>query len=306
MIRNPVNLPASIAGRLRNIAYKKRTNSEILLRRYAIERLLYRLSHSRHRDRFVLKGAMLFTVWLDDPFRPTQDLDLLGFGGNSTDEIAEVFRQICRQEVEEDGPVFDVENLTAEPIRHDQNYGGLHIRTVAHLGRTRIPVQIDIGFGDAITPGPAEIEFPPLLDTPAPILKGYPRETVVTEKFQAIVMLGQANSRMKDYYDLAALARLFAFEGLTLAAAIRATFERRQTDLPETIPIGLSDAFARDPQKNAQWQAFRSREPLFLPVGDLSEVVSEIGGFLMPPAEAARTNRSFDHIWPPEGYWRAQ
>jgi hypothetical protein len=303
MKRDPVNLPASIAGRLRNIARKKKTNAQLLLRRYAIERLLYRLSLSRHRDWFVLKGAMLFAVWLDDPFRPTQDLDLLGYGENEAAALSETFREICRQEVEADGLVFDAETLTAASIREDQNYGGVHIRTTAHLGRTRIPVQIDIGFGDAVTPAPAEIEFPPLLDTPAPVLKSYPRETVVAEKFQAIVMLGQANSRMKDYYDLAALPRLFPFEGSTLAAAIRATFERRATEIPEKTPVGLSDRFAQDPQKITQWEAFKNREPLSLVTGDLSSVVTEIRAFVMRPAQAALSAADFDAEWRPNGPW---
>jgi hypothetical protein len=292
------------ALRLRNIAKEKRTNSELLLRRYAIERLLYRLSLSPHRDRFILKGAMLFAVWLDDPFRPTQDLDLLGFGANELPALAKAFREICRQEVDDDGLVFDVDNLVAEPIREDQDYGGVHIRTVAQLGRTRIPVQVDIGFGDAITPSPDEIQFPPLLDTPAPILKAYPKETVVAEKFQAIVMLGLANSRMKDYYDLTVLSRLFVFDGPTLSSAIKATFERRDTPLPSEMPVGLSDAFAQDSLKTAQWQAFKNREPLALSVGDLLSIVSTIRAFVIPPTLAATTVTPFEKEWSPEGVWR--
>jgi hypothetical protein len=182
------------------------------------------MSVSAHRHRFVLKGAMLFTAWLDDPFRPTQDLDLLGFGDADVTAVAATFRDICEEPVD-DGIVFDSKNLNAAPIREDQVYGGVRVRTVALLGKTRIPVQIDVGFGDAITP--AELVFPALLDFPAPILNTYPKETVVAEKFQAITALGLANSRMKDYYDLLTLSRLFAFNGATLCAAITATFVRR-------------------------------------------------------------------------------
>lgn len=304
MTRKPANLPASISGRLRNIAREKKTNLDFVLRRYAIERLLYRMSVSSHRDRFVLKGAMLFTAWLDDPFRPTQDLDLLGFGEAAVTAIAAVFREICAQEVEDDGLIFDVGNLEAGPIREGQTYGGVHVRTVAFLGKTRIPVQIDIGFGDAITPAAAELAFPALLDTPAPILKAYPKETVVAEKFQAIAALGLANSRMKDYYDLLALSRLFAFDGATLCNAITATFARRSTELPEEPPAGLQNSFAADRQKINQWTAFTGREPLLLEVSDLASVTAEIRNFVMPPARAARHGTPFLLNWDAGGPWR--
>jgi hypothetical protein len=175
MTHRPANLTASIAGRLRNAAREKRTNFDFVLRRYAIERLLFRMSVSTHRHRFVLKGAMLFTAWLDDPFRPTQDLDLLGFGDPEVTAIAEAFREICRQPVEDDGLVFDADNLNTAPIREDVIYGGVRVRAVALLGKTRIPVQIDVGFGDAITPAAADLVFPALLTFPAPVLKAYPR-----------------------------------------------------------------------------------------------------------------------------------
>jgi predicted nucleotidyltransferase component of viral defense system len=206
----PVNLPASIGARLRNIARERHSNLELIPRRYALERLLLRLSLSRHRDRFVLKGAMLFTVWLADPFRATQDLDLLGSGDAATQSIAATFREICCHDVPDDGLRFDADGLIAEPIREHQQYGGVRVRTRAFLGGTRIPIQVDIGFGDTITPAVQEIAFPSLLHGETPRLKAYPRETVIAEKFQAIVALGTANSRMKDFYDLLALARLFS------------------------------------------------------------------------------------------------
>ena len=304
-MRRPVNLPASVVARLRNIARDKRTNPQLILRRYAIERLLYRLSVSEHRQRFVLKGAMLFTAWLDDPFRPTQDLDLLGFGDAAAGAVAETFRSICAQAVADDGLVFDTQTLEAAPIREGQDYGGVRVRTTAFLGRTRIPVQVDIGFGDAITPDATELLFPALLDAPAPSLRAYPKETVVAEKFHAIVMLGQANSRMKDYYDLLALARLFAFDGAVLAEAIRRTFERRETAMPAGMPVGLGEAFASDRQKMAQWTAFTGREPLLLPAGDLAATVAELRDFLMPLAEAVSAVEAFSMSWKPGGPWRA-
>jgi predicted nucleotidyltransferase component of viral defense system len=304
MTRKPVNLPASVMGRLQNIAREKQTNPQLILRRYALERLLYRLSMSAHRDRFVLKGAMLFAAWLDDPFRATQDLDLLGFGDPAAGAIAETFRAICAQAVEDDGLIFDVENLEAAPIREGQAYGGIRVRTTAFVGRTRIPVQIDIGFGDVITPAAAEIAFPPLLDAPAPLLRTYPRETVVAEKLHAIVTLGQANSRMKDFYDLLALARLFAFEGPLLSEAIRATFNRRATEVPAETPVGLSQAFADDQQKMAQWTAFTSREPLLFATGGLGTVITHLRDFLTLPMQAAHTGEAFLQNWEPGGPWQ--
>lgn len=178
----PANLPASVLARLRNVAREKQTDYQLILRRYAIERLLYRLSISPHRDQFILKGAMLFAAWLDDPFRPTQDLDLLGFGDPAATAIKTVFTAICQAQVEDDGLVLDTDGLSVEPIREDQQYGGLRVKTTAYLGRTRIPVQVDIGFGDAVTPAAQELEFPSLLSTEGPRLKAYPRETVVAEK----------------------------------------------------------------------------------------------------------------------------
>lgn len=301
----PANLPASISARLRNIARAKQANPELILRRYALERFLSRLSLSPYHDRFILKGAMLFTVWLADPFRPTKDLDLLGFGDAAVQSIATAFRAICQQAVPDDGLIFDADGLIAEPIREEQQYGGVRVRTKALLGKTRIPIQVDVGFGDVITPAPNEIEFPSLLHPEGPHLKAYPRETVVAEKFQAIVALGIANSRMKDFYDLLALSRLFPFDGRLLAAAIRATFDRRQTSIPSRRPAGLGKTFASDRQKIAQWTAFLGREPLLVEAGGLTATIEEIANFVMPPAYAARAGRDFAMTWNPTGPWHA-
>jgi predicted nucleotidyltransferase component of viral defense system len=301
----PTNLPASVAARLRNVARAKNSGLEFILRRYAIERLLYRLSLSPFRDRFVLKGAMLFTAWPDDPFRTTQDLDLLGFGDPTVETIATTYLAICRQETAEDGLVFDTDDLIVEPIRDDQPYRGVRIRSRAFLGATRIPIQVDIGFGDAITPAATEIEFPALLDAEGPHLRAYPRETVVAEKFQAIVELGLANSRMKDFYDLLALARLFPFDGRSVAAAIRATFDRRQTPIPPELPIALGQSFSSDRQKTEQWTAFVSRTPLLVEAGSLPMTIDEIAVFVMPPTGAVLAGGDFAMKWSPGGPWKA-
>jgi hypothetical protein len=194
--------------------------------------------------------------------------------------------------------------LVVETIRDDQIYGGVRVRTRAFLGKTRIPIQVDIGFGDAVTPGVEEIEFPPLLHSEGPRLKAYPRETVIAEKFQAIVALGTANSRMKDFYDLLALARLFSFDGRTVAAAIRGTFDRRGTPVPSRRPTGLSAAFSSDPQKLAQWNAFTAREPLLIRTKSLSVTVEEIASFIMPPVRAVYANDNFTMKWIPSGPWQ--
>lgn len=304
MTRKPVNITASIATRLRNVAVAKHIDLAFVHRRYAIERLLYRLSVSPERQHFVLKGAMLFTAWLPDPFRPTQDLDLLGFGDAEVAAVAARLAAVCRVAVTDDGLVFDVNTLKADPIRGNQAYGGVRVKMTALLGRTQIPVQIDIGFGDAVTPGIVDLEFPVLLDAPAPTVRAYPKETVLAEKLQAIVILGAVNTRIKDYYDLLALARLFDFHGAVVRDAIVATFERRGTPLPSDTPVGLSTDFASDAQKVRQWDAFIGREALLLEPGDFGGAVEDIAAFVLPPLVAAHEGKTFKAKWKAGGPWR--
>jgi predicted nucleotidyltransferase component of viral defense system len=275
-----------------------------VLTSYALERLLYRLSMSRHRTRFVLKGALLFTAWLDDPFRPTRDLDLLGSGRAEADAVARVFREILSRPVGDDGLVFDVKGLRASAIREAARYGGIRVETTATLERARVPVRVDIGFGDAVTPAPAEIAYPTLLDSPAPRVRAYPRETVVAEKLEAITSLGLVNSRMKDFYDLCMLARHFDFDGRTLAEAVANTFRRRGTPVPASLPDGLTDAFAGRRETQAQWRAFTSRDRLATEIAAFSVCVSEIGRFVGPVLEAIRDPGATPGRWPPGGPWQ--
>lgn len=305
MARKTTNIAASVRARLQNIAKTKQANFQRMLTRYALERLLFRLSVSPHKDRFVLKGAMLYAAWLEDPFRTTRDLDLLSFGEREAERLVGIFRDICVQAVEEDGLSFDAEHIAAEPIRDDQTYGGVRLRTSARLGIAVIPIQIDIGFGDAVTPGPTELEYPVLLDQPAPKLNAYPRETVAAEKFEAVVALDLANSRMKDFYDLLAMSRLFTFEGAVLAAAIRATFERRATPVPLERPPSLTGAFSDDPQKSQQWRSFLAREPLLIDETDLPTVIREISNFIMPAAQGAIDGGHMPGRWSPDTGWRS-
>ena len=251
----PRNIGASVRQRLLNLAHARGQPMELLLTRYALERLLHRLSVSPHRERFVLKGAMLLATWFDEPHRATRDVDLLGFGDAAENSLLATFREIMAVEVD-DGVHFDLKGLRIEAIREELEYGGSRLRTTAALAGARIPITVDIGFGDAVEPGVEDIDLPVLLDMPSPHLRAYPPETVIAEKFHAMVALGRANSRMKDYYDVWMLTNAFEIEPKRLRRAIVATFARRSTVIPAEAPDGLSDAFATDPGKQRQWDAF--------------------------------------------------
>ena len=274
-----------------------------MLNRYGLERWLYRLSRSPHRDRFVLKGAMLFTLWSKEPHRKTRDLDLLGFGAKSIPEWEQVFRQVCLMEVEPDGLEMLADSVRGEIIRVEEEYAGTRIKLIAMLGKARIPLQIDVGFGDAVTPAPQEISFPTMLDFPAPSLRAYRPETVIAEKFHAMVDLGLRNTRMKDFYDVWKLSQQFEFDGETMVEAIRATFSRRQTALPAGVPLALSDKFASDPLKMSQWAAFLRKSALKDQETRLVEVVNLLEGFLLPALEAAQTGERFACRWVSGGSW---
>lgn len=268
-----------------------------MLTRYGLERLLYRLGRSPYRDRFVLKGAMLFSLWGGEMYRATRDVDFLGFGKSSVKELEKVFRDLCVVPVEDDGLVFRTDSVVAEPIRDAMDYGGIRVTLEARLAQARIPIQADIGFGDAITPAAEEIDYPTLLDAPAPKVQAYPRETVVAEKYEATVRLGIANSRMKDFYDLWAMARTFDFDGELLCAAIRKTFERRKTDLPKTAPTAFTPEFYEDKTKQTQWQAFLGKGLAAKESLPLAEVTTMLRSFLMPPTEALVSGKEFRVRW---------
>lgn len=301
MAREPLkNVGASVRARLLQRSRDERTDFQILLTRYALERLLYRLSLSEHRNRFILKGAMLFVTWVEAPFRPTRDLDLLGYGENTPEAIGEAFHAILAQPVDDDGVVFDVEGIDAAPIREDVEYGGVRIRTEATIAGARVPIQVDVGFGDAITPGPIEIDYPALLDAPAPHLRAYPIETVVAEKFHALATRGIVNSRLKDYYDLWLIAETFELERAPLAKAVRQTFVRRETALAQEKPTGLSDAYVE--AWGGQWQTFLTRERMAAAPELLATVVADLEGFLLPLIEDVEGNWRWK---PREGWVRA-
>lgn len=281
MAREPLkNVGASVRARLLQRSRDERTDFQILLTRYALERLLYRLSLSGHRNRFILKGAMLFVTWVEAPFRPTRDLDLLGYGENTPEAIDSAFRVVLVQPVDDDGVIFDVDGIEVAPIREDVEYGGVRVRTQATIAGARIPIQVDVGFGDVVTPGPVEIEYPALLDAPAPRLRAYPIETVVAEKFHALAIRGIVNSRLKDYYDLWLIAETFELERAPLVRAVRQTFLRRETPLPQERPIGLSEAYAE--AWAGQWRAFLTRERMATAAEQLVTVIAGLEQFLLP------------------------
>lgn len=301
----PRNMAASVKARLMGVARDRGEDFNFLLTRYVLERLLYRLAQSQHAATFLLKGAMLFTVWSQRPHRATKDIDLLGHGNPDPTRLEAIFRDVCDAQVPDDGLVFLASTVHAEPIREEAVYDGIRVTFEARLGTAKIPVQVDVGFGDATTPPPDRVEIPPLLDLPPPVLQGYRRELVVAEKFHAMVDLGMANSRMKDFFDIWFLSQRFSFDGAILASAIKATFERRRTAVPTTLPLALTSTFAQDATKVAQWSAFTKRTRVEPPVPSLPDVTEAIARMLGAVLEEASAGRAFTSDWPPGGPWRA-
>ena len=296
------NIAASVRERLFNISKKNGEPFDLVLVRYALERFLYRIGVSPFSDRFVLKGALLYLVWGDDVYRPTRDGDLLAFGSSNLREMEKTFKQICGIAFE-DGIVFKADSVRAREIAEDKAYSGIRVNFVANLDRARIPVQFDIGFGDAVTPGPEQIQYPILLDFPGPALRAYPIYTVIAEKFHAMVVLGMQNSRMKDFYDLYAMSRRFEFDGVVLSDALSATFARRKTQLPEGVPIALSGEFADSPAKGNQWKAFTRKNQLTGAELALGDVLTAIREFVMPVVDALRRGDKLMDAWKSGGPW---
>ncbi|MBI1370870.1 MAG: nucleotidyl transferase AbiEii/AbiGii toxin family protein [Planctomycetes bacterium] len=282
------NMAASVRQRLLNLRQSSGEDYNALLMQYAIERFLYRLSKSDLADRFVLKGAMLFRVWSGAMHRPTKDVDLLGRGAPTPDAVADAVRYILVAPVPDDGLTFDPDAVVAAEIREEQEYGGIRVKLVAMLGSARIPMQIDVGFGDAITPDAEVHPYPTLLGMDAPRVRMYPPETVVAEKLEAAVTLGMTNSRMKDFYDLLVIFRTYELADEAVARAIAATFERRQTALPADVPPGLSDEFGNDPGTQRLWREFLRRLQIEDAAGEFAEVVAGIRDRIWPIVAQAR------------------
>lgn len=298
---NVRNVGASVRARLFNKARAEKRDFSLVLTRYALERLLYRLSISEHADHFLLKGALLFDLWFDVPLRPTRDIDLLGFGLAEEPYLVAAFEDLCLLEVD-DGIQFDVNSIQAAEIRKESNYAGVRVTLLGWVDGARCSVQVDVGYGDAVTPAPEIVTYPVMLDNfPAPKLKAYPRYTVVAEKLETLILLGMVNSRMKDYFDLWVLSTHSNFEGQVLHQAIQATLSRRKTGIPQDIPVGLTRAFANDPGKQVQWQGFLNKNQL--EALSLEQVVFELHRFLMPPLTALVQETYFDDFWHNKTGW---
>lgn len=298
---NDRNIAASVRARLLNRARETKQDFNLILTRYALERLLYRLSISPYADQFLLKGALLFDLWFDIPHRPTRDADFLGFGSSEPQHIEAAFKEISALDAG-DGVTFQPNSVQINEIRKDANYAGLRVTLLGLIDGARCHIQIDIGFGDVVTPGPEDVEYPVMLPGfAAPKLRVYPRYTVVAEKFEALSSLGIANSRMKDYFDLWILARHTEFDGNILRQAIKATFDRRKSVLTGQAPFGLTDAFAQDIQKQTQWQAFLRKNRLDAPA--LGNLIASLSTFLLPVVEAASAEKILQTFWRAGGPW---
>jgi len=302
--KGKTNIAASVQQRLLNLSKLKGEDPNLIFIRYAVERLLYRISRSKHSTKFILKGAMLLSIWMGKPHHPTKDIDLLGFGDASADGIRNIFRDICQVEVKPDGMEFKAESIQITEIREDLEYPGQRVKLEGRLGNARINTQIDIGFGDSVVPNPTQIEYPTLLNMPTPRIRVYPPETVVAEKFESMVSRGMLNSRMKDYYDLRMMAKEFRFDGNSLTKAIKATFTRRGIAIPKNTPIAITEEFFLDTDKNTQWQAFLRNSRLDEKDLTLSQVIDDIRRFLMPLVIAAANNRPFRKSWAVGGSWK--
>lgn len=304
MTKVTTNIPASVRARLLRRSQELAEDFSLLLQRYAAERLLYRLAESQHRSQFVLKGAMLFAVWGGSMYRSTRDLDLTGFGPADSETLATAIREICTVTCPEDGIQFDVATLQIDPIRDTSEYAGLRARLNAVLDGARIRLQVDIRYGDAVVPAAVDADYPTILNGPAPWVRTYPREAVVAEKLQAMVVLADVNSRFKDFFDIQYLARTLAFDRATLADAIRQTFKRRRTRVPQETPVALTSRFWTDERRSEQLRVFGGRTGLRVGPDAAEEILAALQPFLLPLLDDVRRGESIAGAWPPGGPWR--
>lgn len=298
--KTPKNTAASVRARLLTIAKDRKVEFTHVLQQYVNERILYRLSRTRYANDFVLKGGTLFGLLFGQPHRPTKDLDLLGTGNNELGTLSSTFLAVLAVE-EDDGIIFQMETLEAGKIKEDEQYEGVRISCTASIEQASVPVQIDIGFGDAIV-SRKKVELKTLLNLPRPELFVYPLESVISEKFEAMVKLGLTNSRMKDFYDIYTFAKDIEFEGATLSEAIRQTFLRRQTQIPIEAPLALTKSFFENKDKLAQWKAF-TKKTKFLGDVDLQDICTQIERFIMPAAAKAATAVNLDGKWSSQTGW---
>jgi hypothetical protein len=301
--RQPSNIAASIRQRLLNVARERAEDFDFVLRQYGIERFLDRLSRSPHRDSLILKGATLFIVWQTNAYRRSMDADFLSLGSSEVGSVETLIKSISEIVGEDDGLLFDAATVRAEVIREDNVYDGIRVKMFAYLDTARIPIQLDVGFGDAVVPAAKKMRYPTILGQSIPEVLTYRPETVVAEKLEAVVKLGMVNTRMKDFYDLWILSSEFEFDGSLVADAIKATFERRGTDFPTNTPVALTDDFSKDEQKQNQWRVFLERVQASRRV-ELDVVVASLRVFLVPVVQALVDHTAFNSQWLREGPWR--
>lgn len=304
MKNNIKNLQASVRARLQNKAKETNRPFSEILQYYGMERFLYRFSCSKYADKFVLKGALMFTVWQVPERRTTLDIDFLANYDNQAATIEKVMQDICNVSVTPDGLVFDAETVKGQKIKEEMEYEGVRVKFIGLLGRSRIPMQIDVGFGDVIYPRPKVIYYPVILDFPKPHLKGYPPESMVSEKFEAMVKLGLLNSRMKDFYDIWLMMRQFNFNGLHLVEALKRTFKRRKTTLPGDRPFFAEEIYDEKSDRQTLWKAFLKKGDIKLAPERLSDTARDIEEFLMEPLDAIKNNHKFNKVWKMPGPWK--
>lgn len=296
------NVAASVRQRILNEARASGRPFNDVLQYFAMERFLYRLSRSPHEDKFILKGALMLAAWDVALTRPTRDIDLLGHVANDPRRIVALVKEICRQKVEPDGLDFDPGTVRGERIAEEAEYEGVRVRFEGHLTTARISLQLDVGFGDAVVPGPVVVTYPTLLDLPAPRIRGYTRESVIAEKFHAMVRRGVLNSRMRDFFDVWAMLQQFDFDGRALTEAVRETFARRKLGVSPR-PVALTEEFSTDAARAEQWRGFVRKSRLGNAPSELAEVVEAIASFLGPVAEALNQARTFEDRWQAPGPW---
>ncbi|MBN2723151.1 MAG: nucleotidyl transferase AbiEii/AbiGii toxin family protein [Deltaproteobacteria bacterium] len=296
-------ISTSVRAKLLNISRSTGRDFQELAARYTVERFLARMTISNHRDRFVLKGAMLYIPWKLDDKRTTKDLDLLGLGSSDMENIKKVFKEICETHIEDDGLIFNIESIEVLQIREKSIYEGVRILMDVYLEKMSIRLQVDVGFGDPIIPAPQPTEFPALFAEHGPVIRAYSPETVIAEKFNAMIVLGMANSRMKDYYDIWMLSKSFNIEANVLRLAIKQTFNKRQTAFPDAEPIALSDEFFQNESKQNQWKGFIRRQKRINSAPDLREIVKSLRIFLLPIVIQLDSESVTINTWTPENGW---
>jgi len=304
MRNNIKNIQASVRAQLQNKAKESNSPFAEVLQYYGMERFLYRISKSEYVNKFILKGALLFDVWQLKERRTTLDIDFLARFDNRIASIEKVIKTFCKVAVVPDGLAFDSETVKGQRIKEEAEYEGVRVKFVGFLDRSRVPMQIDVGFGDSIYPRPKTIEYPVILDFPKPKLKGYSLESVISEKFEAMIKLGLLNSRMKDFYDIWLMKRQFDFNGLNLSEAIKRTFTHRRTDLPKKRPIFAEEIYDEKSDRQTLWKAFLKKGDIKNVPEKLAITAVEIENFLIKPITAVNKAQKFDGQWKAPGPWK--